>query len=222
MDYDLWLRLGLRFKMKRIPGTLANYRLWANSKTVAESAGHRDEMLQVVERFLARPDLPPDIAALRNKVRADAQLKRGLICYQRGDVEQAQAHLIRALTLAPEIFRDTTCFSLFVNTSGDSTQTLCEFVEMAYDVAEGYLNDLWWHRQRMLARAHMATAFRCRMEKRLSQARRHGTQAIIHCPWELLKNRGFASLYLELFLGSNVMTRLRRLTHMWRGSHQEA
>lgn len=52
MDYDLWLRIGKRCRIKQIPAYLATYRLHSESKTVAESHSilMQKEILDTVQR----------------------------------------------------------------------------------------------------------------------------------------------------------------------------
>lgn len=50
MDYDYWIRVGRRFKVKRIPEVLANFRLSADSKSVANWWAFWPEVLTVLIR----------------------------------------------------------------------------------------------------------------------------------------------------------------------------
>lgn len=63
MDYDLWLRLGIRHRFEYLPAKLAVLRLHAETKTSRESACFPAEVLLMYERFFAQADLPPVIRA---------------------------------------------------------------------------------------------------------------------------------------------------------------
>ena len=47
MDYDYWIRIGRKFKIKKIPGVLANFRVWGTSKTVGSQHRFWDELRSV-------------------------------------------------------------------------------------------------------------------------------------------------------------------------------
>jgi glycosyltransferase involved in cell wall biosynthesis len=67
MDWDLWLRAGLYFKIDYIPELWSTYRLHAESKTVAQSLKSAPELEYMYRKFFSREDLPPEIKGLRKK-----------------------------------------------------------------------------------------------------------------------------------------------------------
>lgn len=58
MDYDYWIRVGRRFKVKRMPGVLANFRLSPDSKSVASWSKFWPEVLSVLTRHCGAKPLP--------------------------------------------------------------------------------------------------------------------------------------------------------------------
>ncbi|MBA7515426.1 Chondroitin synthase [subsurface metagenome] len=51
MDYDLWMRIALNFKVKHIPGFVANFRYHKDSKTVSEFVSQIQEERLVRNRY---------------------------------------------------------------------------------------------------------------------------------------------------------------------------
>ena len=67
MDWDLWLRAGLYFKIDYIPELWSTYRLHAESKTVAQLIKAAPELEYMYRKFFSRTDLPPWISKIRKK-----------------------------------------------------------------------------------------------------------------------------------------------------------
>jgi glycosyltransferase involved in cell wall biosynthesis len=67
MDWDLWLRAGLYFKIDYIPEIWSTYRLHAESKTVADFKKAAPELAYMYNKFFAREDLPAEIRKLKKK-----------------------------------------------------------------------------------------------------------------------------------------------------------
>jgi hypothetical protein len=67
-DYDFWLRVGLHGPIARIPAVLALSRKHWRARTYADvSPALVQEHIRTVENFYERPDLPPEIVALKNQ-----------------------------------------------------------------------------------------------------------------------------------------------------------
>ena len=58
MDYDFWIRVGKKFKVKRIPEVLASFRLSSNSKSVAAWSAFWPEVLSVLIKHCGLKPLP--------------------------------------------------------------------------------------------------------------------------------------------------------------------
>jgi glycosyltransferase involved in cell wall biosynthesis len=61
MDWDLWLRTGLHFKIDYIPEEMSTYRFHDESKTVAQSLRAAPELEYMYKKFYQRDDLTPEI-----------------------------------------------------------------------------------------------------------------------------------------------------------------
>ena len=101
MDWDLWLRAGLHFKIAYIPEMLSTYRFHAESKTVAQAKKAAPELEYMFERFYSRTDLSPEVLALKKKARMNMYfLTAGY--YLRGDDRaSARAMAMKALKANP-------------------------------------------------------------------------------------------------------------------------
>jgi hypothetical protein len=79
-DYDFLLRLGLLGGFVRVPEPLATFRVHEGSVTASQRGpAMAREHIQVVEEFLARPDLPPEVEAVRVEALRAAHIEAGLI-----------------------------------------------------------------------------------------------------------------------------------------------
>jgi len=61
MDWDFWLRAGLRHQIAYFPELLSTYRLHRESKTVAQMAKAAPELEYMYSKFFAREDIPANI-----------------------------------------------------------------------------------------------------------------------------------------------------------------
>ena len=61
MDYDLWLRLGLRYAMAYLPGVRGVWRLLPSVKSEVGFLQSRREVVHVIERAISDPLLAPDL-----------------------------------------------------------------------------------------------------------------------------------------------------------------
>ncbi len=79
-DYDLWLRLGLRGPLARVPEVLATWRRHPGGQSSA-ARGRRmaEDKIGTVRAFLARPDLPPAIRALGPRALSAAYVNAAML-----------------------------------------------------------------------------------------------------------------------------------------------
>jgi glycosyltransferase involved in cell wall biosynthesis len=98
MDYDMWLRIGLRYKMKFVPHMLANMRGHGAAKTAVDPLQHVTEALGVAERFFEKK-LPADIAGLRDRTLASLHIRKARVHAWQNEKGEARASIGRALKL---------------------------------------------------------------------------------------------------------------------------
>lgn len=73
MDWDLWLRAGIYFRIDHIEEVISTYRLHADSKTVAQSIKSAPELSYMYDKFFSRTDLPESV--LKNKRKARMNMR---------------------------------------------------------------------------------------------------------------------------------------------------
>jgi hypothetical protein len=100
MDYELWIRVELRFKLKYIPRFLATERRHSTAKNVASALNSVSESIQVVEQFFSQ-DLPSEILVLRRKSLATHYLRKAGVLLRMGEMPQTRAWATKVLQLYP-------------------------------------------------------------------------------------------------------------------------
>ncbi len=84
MDFDYWIRLGLRHTAAYVPIALAAARLHRRAKSVEREAEFGAELIRVYQRFFARPDLPPAIRAIESEAMGSAYYMAAVRCFWGG------------------------------------------------------------------------------------------------------------------------------------------
>jgi len=97
MDYDLFIRLGLRCAAGYLPETLAAFRITDAAKSLDKSAQFVADLLRALDKIFALPDLPRRVAALKEAAYAHAYLEGGIQFFEIGRFAEARTHLQRSL-----------------------------------------------------------------------------------------------------------------------------
>ncbi|MBI3977719.1 MAG: glycosyltransferase [Chloroflexi bacterium] len=100
LDYELWLRIALRFPVASLPTRLANTRYYAGTKSMQQQARQAAEALAVWERFFQQ-ELPSSIASLRPRAIAQVSISKGYAHYVAGEMSIARDQALAAIRLAP-------------------------------------------------------------------------------------------------------------------------
>jgi len=98
MDYELSLRVGLRYEMRFIPYPLATMREHAAAKTARDPLQHVEEGMDVAENFFTQP-LPAHLAVLKHKTLATFCLRKARALSRLGLGAEARAAIRQALRL---------------------------------------------------------------------------------------------------------------------------
>ena len=101
MDYDLWLRIGLRFKIQYVPKTLANFRYYPGTKTASEGYKSGAERLYIIDKVFSMSQVPEEVKALKRQAYSSAHLRIGLSSHSQRQMKQARKHLIKSIMLYP-------------------------------------------------------------------------------------------------------------------------
>lgn len=101
MDWDLWMRTGLYFKIDHIEDVISTYRLHAESKTVAQALKAAPELEYMYNKYFQRTDLPPHVLAAKKKAMMNMWFMTGSYYLKGGDVKKAGQMANRALGTNP-------------------------------------------------------------------------------------------------------------------------
>jgi glycosyltransferase involved in cell wall biosynthesis len=106
MDWEFWLRAGLKTQITYVPELFSTYRLHPESKTVAQSLKAAPELKRMYSEFFARPDLPERIRRLQSRAVANMYFTSGGYYLAGGDQQAAAQSATRAIQVYPGgIFR---------------------------------------------------------------------------------------------------------------------
>ncbi len=84
MDYELCIRLGMRFPATCIPEALARFRIHAASKTRSSGEATMRELMHFAATFFAEPPPMPDIRVIRRMTLSRIYYERSLMYAGRG------------------------------------------------------------------------------------------------------------------------------------------
>lgn len=105
MDYDLWLRIGLKCKVIYIRQLLACFRIHPQMKGIRERHKFAEDRLYSLNKLFSTPNLTKEVAALRRHACSYAHLRVGTNYYSQCKMGLARKHLLKAITLYPQNLR---------------------------------------------------------------------------------------------------------------------
>ncbi|MCU1268233.1 MAG: cell wall biosis glycosyltransferase [Acidobacteria bacterium] len=106
MDWDFWLRAGIRHRITYVPELLSTYRLHKDSKTIAQANKAAPELEYMYRKFFARTDLPAEIRALERRAMGNMFFTSGGYYLEGGNASAAARMGFKALRSSPSsIFR---------------------------------------------------------------------------------------------------------------------
>lgn len=101
MDFDYWIRIGLKFKVKYIPQLIANFRRYPGTKTVSEGYKSAPEYFYIIDKTFSNPKLPEEVKTLRRQAYSCAHLAAGTDYHFQRQMKLARKHLIKSIMLYP-------------------------------------------------------------------------------------------------------------------------
>jgi len=102
MDFDFWIRIGLKFKVEYIPQLLANFRLCPGTKSGDEAHKFAPEHLYILDKIFADPKLPKEVRALRRRAYSLVHFRFGADYLSQRQMKPARKHLVKAIKLYPQ------------------------------------------------------------------------------------------------------------------------
>jgi hypothetical protein len=98
MDFDLWIKLALRYPLSYVSGPpLAALRMHGHMKTTLRVLDDRINTLMTLERGLSDPCCPPGLSSKDNKACARLCLDLAIIYLQESEFGLAKEYFTRAL-----------------------------------------------------------------------------------------------------------------------------
>lgn len=101
LDYELWCRVGLKFKVKRIPQLMANFRICPGTKTASEPDKFGYDHLYIIDKIFSSNELSQGLKALERRAYSYTYLKIGLTYHSQRQMKQARRYLIKSIILRP-------------------------------------------------------------------------------------------------------------------------
>ena len=105
MDFDYWLRLGVRHEMGYVPQKLAHLRLHEAAKTVRQAGEFAPELIRVYQRLFARTDLPEAVQAARTQAMRNAYYNAATFAFWSAHLPAARQYALQGWLLDPMHFR---------------------------------------------------------------------------------------------------------------------
>jgi glycosyltransferase involved in cell wall biosynthesis len=106
MDWDFFLRAGVRHQIEYTPELLSTYRLHPESKTVAQAARAAPELEVMYRNYFALPDVPAEIRQARGRATANMYFTTGGYYIKGGDKGGAARAALKALRAYPGALLD--------------------------------------------------------------------------------------------------------------------
>jgi len=101
MDYDLWLKIGLKCKVSYIRQFLASFRIYPETKGMREGYKFADDRLYALNKLFSTTNLPKEVMALRRRACSYAHLRVGTNYHSQCRMGLARKHLLRSIILYP-------------------------------------------------------------------------------------------------------------------------
>ncbi len=211
MDYELWVRIALKYPIACLPGIFANFRIHPTSKTGTSIYHHLREHLEIIRRGFASPHMPRELLPLKPRAEHYAYALTAANAYSLGQFESGRAILdaFFAEQAQPLEYRDDV-IRLFAN-HAVSVASLGYSAETNEDGASS--DPVRWLARVMnalppnaaalrelepdiLTQIHVIQAFGARQKGDWRETRQEIWQAVRRKP-ELLRQRGIASLFAQ-------------------------
>jgi len=106
MDLDLWIRIGLEFNVAFVPELLANFRRYADTKTVSNTARFFPEIIAILDRTFGKTGLPDEIRAIKRDAYKDIHMLAFRTLLSQGHRRESLVHLDKAIVLQPSYMKN--------------------------------------------------------------------------------------------------------------------
>jgi glycosyltransferase involved in cell wall biosynthesis len=101
MDFDYWLRAGMRNRAGYLAAPLAALRLHDSAKSVAQLARFARELVAVYQRYFAGASLPAEIRAIKRLAMSNIYLRAADCAFWGSSLPEARGMALRSFLLRP-------------------------------------------------------------------------------------------------------------------------
>jgi glycosyltransferase involved in cell wall biosynthesis len=105
-DYDLYIKIGLKFRIEYIPKLLSTYRLYPGTKTTSEYHKFGSDLLYIFDKLFSHNELPKNLWDVRRQAYGFAHLVMSQGYYGLREIKEARKHLMKALMLRPQYLKE--------------------------------------------------------------------------------------------------------------------
>lgn len=105
-DYDLFIRIGLKYGIEYIPKLLATYRLYPGTKTTGEFYKFGPDLIYIFDKLYSNNDIPKKLWAVRRQSYGWAHFLIARHYYKLHQIKEARRHLTKALMLRPQYLKE--------------------------------------------------------------------------------------------------------------------
>jgi glycosyltransferase involved in cell wall biosynthesis len=101
MDWEYWLRVGMRYSILYLPQTLATYRVHGSSKSATESLRYGEETTRVYREIFANPQLPTALRRYEKEGMNNVLLQAAKYAFDGAQLTEARRYLLEAWKIRP-------------------------------------------------------------------------------------------------------------------------
>ncbi|MDD4762026.1 MAG: glycosyltransferase family 2 protein [Candidatus Pacebacteria bacterium] len=116
MDYDFWIRCGLKEKFKYVPILLANSRWHRDAKSATQSIKFGQESLKIFQSLFASNALPNHLMRYKNRIMQNKYERLAKDYLASNLKREARYHFIKAICANPLRIQNLTLFLYFLDT----------------------------------------------------------------------------------------------------------
>jgi glycosyltransferase involved in cell wall biosynthesis len=208
MDYDLFLRLGMKYPIDYINSKGASFRLHPASKTVSSIRSFHSERLLTLDKIFNSTDFPKEYSKIKNEAYARAYVMVACHEYQFGNCRDGQDYLEQAYHFSPNEFSNPdTFFPFFIGCmifGGDSLA----LIDALFSSLPDSISFLKKYHHKAASYAYISSAF---FEHHYGNSRKAGQLALKgvmnNMAWG--KNKGVLSIGLNGLIGKSKYDQLK-------------
>ncbi|MBZ0274516.1 MAG: glycosyltransferase [Anaerolineae bacterium] len=205
-DYDLWLRIaGAGYPFACVQEPLGIYRLQQGSM-VTNVARTEDEVISILDRYFASPQLAPDRLALKNAAYAEWRLWFARRHYAVGSWDAARRNLAQVLALDPGITPSVLVGTFYSEALDERVRDPFDYVADVFDHLPPEAEFLRPFSAELLNRIHLALALRGYQRPDVAGARQHFADTLRAYPALVAMKDDFVQIATGSALGLPVET----------------